>query len=541
MRWVCVWLCVCLACGDDSSPPSEDAGVDAFDTGAVDVGVDTFVAPDTHDAFVEPPLCDDPAEFQTGTGDQYGDIAGDFTVETLDGTWSFRDNFTGCESYIFINYAAGRGDAVWNSPPVRLLESSPPNVQYFFTSYEDNARARVEQLNTAFEETFEFYTEEEIAAWRERLHFVVTPLLEIEGSAGDRARAQPGIADAFGIDRDQRFDPVGSLAQITGGAFMGRLQMAAFAADYYNYEHDLQVRLDAEDATVVPFVDGETLTERVFIRDIELPDAETMAGFDHLDIDVEVFCRGRASECSEWDRIALIEVCLDETCDTRHEIVRWITPYSRPGQRRWIIDASPFLGHLRAGGTQQLRFTMGPEWERATPRDVWMRARLSTRGEPSSLDVQRAYTGGNFDANYADAHPPFTFSVPDEATRVELVVIVSGHGQTEGDNCAEWCEHEHRFTVNGGGTSLIAFPDEVGRSLGCADLASEGVVPGQYGNWAPRRAGWCPGWPVDARRFDITDDVVSGDNELVYDASFAGGDPRGGNIALSTYVVSYTD
>ena len=536
MRWVWLWVAV-VACGDDSAPA--DVGTDAPVDAGTDAPVDVAV-PDTFDAFVEPPpLCTDPATFQDGTGFEYGDVAGDFVVDTLNGAWRFSEQFSGCESYVFVNYAAATGDPVWNSPPVRLLESSPPNVQYFFTSYEDDARPRVESLRDAFEDTLELYTEEEADAWRERLHFVVTPLLEIEGSAGDRARNQPGIAEAFGIDRDQRFDPVGSLAQISGGGFMGRLQMAAYAAHYYNYEHDLQARLAAEDATVVPFIDGETVTERVFFRDVELPDAETMAGFDHLDVDVEVICRGRFVECSEWDRIALIEVCLDDTCDERHEIVRWITPYSRPGQRRWIIDASPFLADLREGGTQRLRITMGPMWEAATERDVNMSLRLSTRGEDSSMEVQRAWVGGAFDASYADAHPPFTLTLPADATRVELVVIVSGHGQTDGDNCAEWCEHEHRFTLNDGTTHEIAFPDEIGRALGCADLASEGVVPGQYGNWAPRRAGWCPGFPVAARRFDLTDDVIAGDNELVYDASFEGGTPRGGSISLSAYVVSY--
>lgn len=536
MRWV--WLLVfSIACGDDSPPA--DVGTDA----PLDAGTDAprdVPLPDTFDAFVEPPpLCDDPADFQEGTGHEYGDVAGEFVVETLSGSWRFSDNFSGCESYVFINYAPAAGDAVWSSPPTRLLGSSPPNVQYFFTSYEDDARPRVEQLRDRFEDAFELYTEEEANAWRDRLHFVVTPLLEIEGSAGDRARNQPGIAEAFGIDRDQRFDPVGSLAQVSGGGFQGRLQMAAFAAHYYNYEHDLQARLDAEDAMVVPFVENETLTERVFFRDVELPDAETMFDFSHMDVDVEVICRGRAPECSEWDRIALIEICLDDACDERHEMVRWITPYARPGQRRWIIDASPFLGDLREGGTQRLRITMGPEWEAATEREVSMSLRLSTSDEHAAVDVQRAFTGGSFDASYADAHPPFTFSVPGTPTRVELVVIVSGHGQTDGDNCAEWCEHEHRFSVNGSSGYLIEFRGEIGSALGCAELASEGVVPGQYGNWAPRRAGWCPGFPVAARRFDLTALVGAGDNELVYDASFEGGPPRGGNISLSAYVVSY--
>jgi len=119
------------------------------------------------------------------------------------------------------------------------------------------------------------------------------------------------------------------------------------------------------------------------------------------------------------------------------------------------------------------------------------------------------------------------------------VVLLSGHGQTDGDNCAEWCNHEHAFGV-GGSTYRIDYPGEAGTAFGCADKVGEGVVPGQYGNWTPLRAGWCPGFPVPAVRFDISGDVsLTGDNELTYMASFAGGEPRGGTIDLSAYVAYY--
>ena len=43
------------------------------------------------------------------------------------------------------------------------------------------------------------------------------------------------------------------------------------------------------------------------------------------------------------DRIANIQLCLDgEACADRREIVRWITPYWRAGDQRYVIDASPY-------------------------------------------------------------------------------------------------------------------------------------------------------------------------------------------------------
>ena len=75
---------------------------------------------------------------------------------------------------------------------------------------------------------------------------------------------------------------------------------------------------------------------------------------------------------------------------------------------------------------------------------------------------------------------------------------------------------------------------------GCAERAGEGVPPGQWGNWAPLRAGWCPGLPVAPIRHDITADLPVGEaTEITYEAAFAGGPPPGGSISLSTYVVFY--
>ena len=82
----------------------------------------------------------------------------------------------------------------------------------------------------------------------------------------------------------------------------------------------------------------------------------------------------------------------------------------------------------------------------------------------------------------------------------------------------------------------------IGQALGCAQRADEGVVPGQWGNWSQSRAGWCPGLPVETVRFDITDQVTLGaENTLNYSGSFQGGTPAGGNIAKSTYIVTYTE
>ena len=122
--------------------------------------------------------------------------------------------------------------------------------------------------------------------------------------------------------------------------------------------------------------------------------------------------------------------------------------------------------------------------------------------------------------------------------KVELVVILSGHGQAGQTNCSEWCDHRHQFAVNGNDLDEIRHQGNVGSTAGCGPAAAQGVPPGQFGNWAPERAYWCPGLPVEHMRIDITDRVNLGQaNQMSYSANYRGGAPGGGNIDLSAYVV----
>ncbi len=540
-----------LAIACDGPLPIVDGGGDAeVDASApfVDAGVDAYVPP--------PDVCEElglpRATMQSGTGAAFDEVAGDFTVNTLDGPWTLSDHWSGCESYVFINYAnTDYGNPLFESYPDGLFVNGPKNVHYFFGSYETDSsaiRARMQPIRDGLEEGFAVYelSEEDRAYWRSHLHFVVDPIQNATGSVGDFVRAEATVQHTFGITRDQRFDPVGSLYTFSSAGTRPDFGNAAYAPHYDNYLASLREQLAAEnDVTVVSVIDEADVTQRVLDRTVALPDAPTMATFDTLKVDVEVHCRQDPAHCSEWDRIADIRVCSDETCTASSELVRWITPYSRPGRRRWVIDASPLLGLLAAGGDTLLRVTMGPDWETATPRDVNISLRLSRRDTSAPIPSQAvlAYTGGPFDATYNTSHPPFTFTPPAGTTKVELVAIVSGHGMAAGNNCAEWCNHEHTFTVNGGSSHRIDFPGEAGQPLGCAARASEGVVPNQWGNWALGRAGWCPGLPVAARVFDISSETNVGEpNSLEYLASFMGRDPPGGEnvmIDLSAYVVYY--
>ena len=157
------------------------------------------------------------------------------------------------------------------------------------------------------------------------------------------------------------------------------------------------------------------------------------------------------------------------------------------------------------------------------------------------------YTGGSFNESYNSAYEPMDIDIPAEATRVELYAVISGHGWgAEVENCAEFCNHTHHFTVNG--TEFVKEHPEAGMSTGCIDQIPQGTVPNQFGTWPYGRGGWCPGKQVDPWIVDVTTAVTPGQtNTISYQGLFNGADyvPQpsnsgqgfGANINMRSYLV----
>ncbi len=534
-----VLLVALAACGggDDKTEPSNTA--------------------DTSTASTEPVLpCERPdimpRAFDEGEGGVlFGELAADFTVNLVDDeVWTLSENWTGCDSYIFVtHWDDSEGDTLWSSDGNDLLTAAPSNAHIFFVSMasaKPDRRRKVEEMRDSLTLG---------AKRKDRVHFVTDRLDKIDGSVGamvsdymdyqpqsgedlgDRGTAYAPDLVMFGIDVEQRWDPGGNIDNFVGGT--PTLEMAGYLGHFYNHKAELAERLANEEGVTEAVLVDEEVTSRIFVETVDLP--ADLSGFDTLEFDVQVICEHRNPfACSEWDRNARIELCVDgEECADRRELVRWITPYWRRGERRWAMDASQLLP-LLSGGRTSFRIEMGPDWERGTARKARMAVRLSTRGVPRPTGAELVYRGANFDSYYNE-RDPVLFTPPAGATRVELVSIVSGHGQDGSTNCSEWCDHRHHFTINGAEAESIVPESGIGSLPGCALMAKKGVSPGQWGNWAALRAYWCPGLPVEPITTDLTAHAIPGaENTLDYTATLGErGEPGGGNIDLSTYVVWY--
>ncbi len=510
-------------------------------------------------------FCDDEglpvADFDAdagGTG--WNELAGDFTVNTTFGTWNLAERWSGCDSYVFISHIPdGDGSQLINSLKTDLFTRSASNVHYFFLSYGQDPAADAEMWQFEIGTTLVDLDAEQQALWMDRVHFVTDAATAIEGSVGAFLSAQPEPVRTLGIDRAQRWDHPGMYQDTLGGGFSPDINVLGYLGRYYNFRYDQDQALAAQDdVTVVPMMESQVFAPDCMVGEdcfdqqngpfsnsnnnqvweVMFPDAATMAGFDTMEFDLQATCGpSNYSDCGHWDYEAFIQLCDDQECMNREEVIRWITPYSRPGTRRWVVDTTPFLGMVKDGGAHYFRFGMLWNMNPAT-WDMSFRLRNTGVGDASATVIPAFKGNHGFNDTYNDNWSTLNFTPPQGTKRVELVAIISGHGQ-EALNCAEWCEHQHEFTVNGSATHLREFPGQVISSR-CGEAVDEGVVPGQYGNWTPGRAGWCPGLPVQPWRVDITDDVTIGqDNTLDYEGKYNGGNPVGGRIRLNSYVVFY--
>jgi hypothetical protein len=219
----------------------------------------------------------------------------------------------------------------------------------------------------------------------------------------------------------------------------------------------------------------------------------------------------------------------DCSCSCGDEVGRWITTYHREG--RWVHDASPLLPKLAAGGTQRFSFYTQQNYE------IFLDLRLSDAGKDlAPAETLSLFTGGGFNEGYND-RDPITLSIPSDAAKVELAYVISGHGQVDPGNCAEFCVTSHHFYVNGEENEVQL--SDAGSAQGCMDQVAEGTVPNQYGTWWYGRSNWCPGREVQVKTIDITSQVAPGeDNEFVYEGYYAGAayTAGGASIRLNSWV-----
>lgn len=524
-----------VACrGEPPAPAADDTDTDT------DGDTDTDPAPDPSAACDALSLPSEP--FSAGPyGATWDAIADDFVLPTLDGDFSFRDTWTGCDSTLFLLY--GAEDAAFGGPDVKaLLERLPPNTRVIVMSYAAGAAVDDDMatLSSRFADKLAALGLEETFAGR--VHFVTRSATNTDTWVSDFLTAA-GEPSAFAIDRFQRVRETGFFGDPSAG-WAESVAFAAYEAWRFDAEWEQAAALDAAD-TVIRAFDGVYASDGSWsgqssYADVTLPDAAGMAAYDTLELDLTLACgHPEPTTCGAWDYLVNLYLCDaddPDVCDT--ELGRWITPYARGG--RWVTDASPMLALLRDGGPRRLRFYTTQGY--TTTLDL----RLGVRGKAGRPTAATSlFGGGAWDETYNSAREPVTVDIPATATRVELYAVITGHGYGQDrENCAEFCNHQHEFIVNGA-VYLREFP-EAGSAEGCIEAVPDGAVPNQYGTWPYGRGGWCPGQEVEPWVIDVTASVTPGEPATItYRGLYEGEDyvpqwsDSGSGFAGRVDVVSY--
>ncbi|MGB0640000.1 MAG: peptide-N-glycosidase F-related protein [Myxococcota bacterium] len=609
------------ACGGDKSNNAPDETDVSDDTG-------TTSADDTGDPDPEAlSLCEQldlpTTEFnpETVSIPRRHAPAGDFSVPLNDGSiWTLSEQWTGCESYIFLPHWLPVDDAdtrSWWANGIRgLIERSPPNVHYFFvTAGGETDSSYADELATNIAQELLGLDYDTRTWWENHLHVTAGPSDDFEPSLIRTAFV--GAIGTYGvaIDRFQKIRTLGSMADVDAydanlsndglWPYERRIREAGYQGAYYNFEAEREERLMAEDATIVEVLTGDVVSQ---FEDGVLVLPSNIEDFDTLEIDVVMECPNtngyELGNCGPWDYLAHMWLWedppaedarkdppdaadtgepmdgadtgepmdaadtgepTDEASDTGSvgdtgsgeesdtgdveeeeveddppptgrwlEMSRFITTYHR--ESRWVVDASHALAWLQEGGERTVRYEWAPSWN-VQPTGVTTRFRFSNRGKGSKPTSHAdLFTGGSFNTAYNEREP-IEVEIPADATKVELVAIITGHGMAT-RNCAEFCDHSHHFTV--GDTEFTQTFDEPGEMSGCADTSGEGTVPNQAGTWWYGRGGWCPGREVEPFVVDVTDYVTTGETSSIsYMAKLQGGDliDDAGNIEMYSWLV----
>ena len=489
-------------------------------------------------------------------GTHRGEVADDFTVDLADGTtFHFKDRFSGCESYVFTPDILPVSDldttSLWESQAdlKTLTQKSPKNVHYFFVSRKKTdaeADANVDAMAKRVDAMLATLPEADATHWRDRLHVLKTRSASLGGWLSQAIESHGRIG--LSIDRRQIIRGAGSLADVkrfdnaldAAGKWPWKANIAYLANDpvYYNAQSDLADKLDQDGATVVDLFQGEVLSEYADTM-ATLPPSAEMAKFDTLEIEVTQQCPDpdqiELGNCGAWDYLA--GLYLADDASNQVEIARFITAYHR--ETHWVVDASSMLPLLASGGQHAFRWSFAPSWN-VQPTATRLSLRFSNKNKGMHpTHATFLYTGGTFDQGYNDGYMPTDVPIPVTAKKVELFVIVTGHGAVSPSNCAEFCNHQHEITVNGmkhaKSFSMAGTQDK------CVPNNVNGMTPNQAGTWWFGRGGWCPGQQVDPWVVDVTADVTPGQTATIsYRGLYKNVAPPnagGGDINMVSYLV----
>lgn len=234
------------------------------------------------------------------------------------------------------------------------------------------------------------------------------------------------------------------------------------------------------------------------LKGVVLPDNNIK--YSRILMEISVACP--SSGCDPWDQPAKISIIKDGQI---HEIARYITPY-RLACGPWIVDVTDFKTLLK-GYTEFASYIQ--VWG---PSGWLLNAKLIFETNPIANPYQKLTPLWSSD-NWVYGDPAISYDLPartiavdSNSNQVDLRMTITGHGQGNTNNAAEFSNFTHQVTANG--------VNVASHNLWNNDCSTN-ICANQFGTWQFNRAGWCPGEAVDPYHVNLTSSVPANRNLTV--------------------------
>jgi hypothetical protein len=513
-----------------------------------------------------------PISWDTGpySTERFG-MVGDFTVQTKSGNWVMSSDWDGKSTYLFIfnQDSSSYMSSLWGQNVARLLDTMPDNSHVFFGSFDSDYRNDIDAMNNRVNSYRNGLNDADKAWVDSNIHYIDQQGSAIGGALG--SVISDWSAYYYGIDRFQQWREIGSLYNWAGTHgvqyrfdYIGKMPLQ------FNAEFPTEMRRHDPGVTAVDIMVGQRHSGgwsggHSSLANGSFPNASEMEAFNTMELYMHHGCSehrdryqkgdGSYGGCHEWDYSQYMQICEEvgnsSSCST--EFGYWITTYGREG--RWLTDISPRLFELTEGGDHMFRYRGA--------NGGWLNVSVYLSNWDDNglrpIDGELAFNGGSFrgeynnESQYKRVHD---LQIPNGTEKVEIYAVITGHGFGKDDaNCAEFCNHEHRYSMNGyvtqedhpmAGNSTVGSDNE-----GCAKEMHNGALTNQLGSWPYGRAGWCAGQDVKPWTYDISQwiDLSSNQNSLLYHGLYNGqnyipqNEQSGANqnIHANIWVVYYTN
>lgn len=219
--------------------------------------------------------------------------------------------------------------------------------------------------------------------------------------------------------------------------------------------------------------------------------------YEQMLLNIDLTCP--TGGCGPWDVLAdLVAV----TNSGSYELARYITPYGI-ACGGWTVDITDFKSVL--GGEVEFQTSIAVYTAEGWLVDMSIDL-IDNSSQDTYTDLARLWelgyqVYGDPGISYDLAEVPV--KIDDNTSSSHVRMTITGHGQGNTNNAAEFSNTTHQLNING--TSFHS------HNLWKADCA-QNTCANQNGTWLFPRAGWCPGQSVEPYIINTTSGLAPGDS-----------------------------